>query len=70
MYYNKGGFQPHEKMEIILIVLIGGFLILILKHECHMDDGTVKAIMEFYNSWLEYYLYKFKRWIDKNVLKK
>ena len=67
---NNSGFQPLGKMEIMLIVLIGGFLIFILKHECHMDDGTVKAIMEFYNSWLEYYLYKFKRWIDKNVLKK
>lgn len=70
MKIDRCGIQPHEKMEIILIVLIGGFLILILKYECHMDDGTVKAIMEFYNSWLGYYLYKFKRWIDKNVLKK
>lgn len=67
---NKGGIQPQEKMEMMLIVLIGVFLIYILKYECHMDDGTVKAIMEFYNSWLEYYLYKFKRWIDKYVLKK
>lgn len=70
MKIDRGGIQPHEKMEIILIVLIGGFLILILKYECHMDDGTVKAIMDFYNSWLECYLYIFKRWIDKYVLKK
>lgn len=35
-----------------------------------MDDGTVKAIIEFYNYWLWYYLYKFKKWIDKYVLKK
>ena len=54
----------------MLIVLIGGFLIYILKYECHMDDGTVKAIIEFYNYWLWCYLYKFKKWIDKYVLKK
>lgn len=67
---DSSGFQPLGKMEMILVVLIGGFLILILKHECHMDDGTVKAIIEFYNSWLGCYLYKFKRRIDKYVLKK
>ena len=44
----KCGLQPQEKLEKMLIVLIGGFLICILKHECHMDDGTVKAIIEFY----------------------
>ena len=66
----KGGLQPQEEMEKTLIVLIGGFLIYILKHECHMDDGTVKAIIEFYNYWLWCYLYKFNRWIDKYVLKK
>lgn len=44
----KCGLQPQEKLEKMLIVLIGGFLIYILKHECHMDDGTVKAIIEFY----------------------
>ena len=48
MKEDRGGLQPQEKMEIILIVLIGGFLIYILKHECHMDNGTVKAIIEFY----------------------
>lgn len=47
----KCGLQPQEKLEKMLIVLIGGFLIYILKHECHMDDGTVKAIIEFYNYW-------------------
>ncbi len=41
----KCGLQPQEKLEKMLIVLIGGFLIYILKHECHMDDGTVKAII-------------------------
>ena len=48
----KGGLQPQEKKEKMLIVLIGGFLIYILKYECHMDDRTVKAIIEFYNYWL------------------
>lgn len=66
----KCGLQPQEKLEKMLIVLIGGFLIYMLKHECHMDDGTVKAIIEFYNYWLWCYLYKFKKWIDKYVLKK
>ena len=61
----KGGLQPQEKKEKMLIVLIGGFLIYILKYECHMDDGTVKAIIEFYNYWLWCYLYKFKKWIDR-----
>ena len=41
----KCGLQQQEKLEKMLIVLIGGFLIYILKHECHMDDGTVKAII-------------------------
>jgi hypothetical protein len=36
----KCGLQPQEKLEKMLIVLIGGFLIYILKHECHMDNGT------------------------------
>lgn len=66
----KCGLQPQEKLEKMLVVLIGGFLIYILKHECHMDDGTVKAIIEFYNYLLWCYLYKFKKWIDKYVLKK
>ncbi len=35
-----------------------------------MDDGTVKAIIEVYNSWSGYYLRKLKWWIDKFVLKK
>lgn len=70
MKEDRGGLQPQEKMEIILIVLIGGFLIYILKHECHMDNGTVQVIIEFYNYWLCCYLYKFNRWIDKYVLKK
>lgn len=37
----KCGLQPQEKLEKMLIVLIDGFLIYILKHECHMDNGTV-----------------------------
>ena len=56
----KGGLQPQEKKEKMLIVLIGGFLIYILKYECHMDDGTVKAIIEVYNIWAGYYLCKLK----------
>ena len=44
----KCGLQPQEKLEKMLIVLIGGFLILQKKYECHMDDGTLKAIIEFY----------------------
>lgn len=70
MINNKSGIQPHEKMEMILVVLIGVFLIYILKHECHMDDGTVKAFIEVYTSWAGYFLNRIKRWIDKNVLKK
>ena len=31
-----GGLQPQEKTEMILIVLIGVFLIIILKHTFHM----------------------------------
>ena len=50
----KCGLQPQEKLEKMLIVLIGGFLIYILKHECHMDNGTVKAIIEFYASLRSY----------------
>ena len=45
----KGGLQPQEEMEKMLIVLIGVFQIIILKLVCHMDDGTVKAIIEVYN---------------------
>lgn len=66
----KCGLLPQEKKEKMLIALIGGFLIIILKQVCHMDDGTVKAIIEVYNSWSGYYLRKLKWWIDKFVLKK
>lgn len=55
---------------MILIVLIGVFLIIILKHTFHMDDGTVKAIIEVYNFWAGYYLCKLKWCINKYVLKK
>ena len=54
----------------MLIVLIGVFLISILKQVCHMDDGTVKAIIEVYNSWAGYYLCNLKWCINKYVLKK
>lgn len=57
-------------MEMMLIVLIGVFLISILKQVCHMDDGTVKAIIEVYNSWAGYYLCNLKWCINKYVLKK
>ena len=65
----KGGLQPQEKKEKILIELIGVFLIIILK-EGHMDDGTVKAILEAYNFYAGYYLCKLKWGINKYVLKK
>jgi hypothetical protein len=65
----KGGLQPQEKKEKILIELIGVFLIIILK-EGHMDDGTVKAILEAYNFYAGYYLCKLKWCINKYVLKK
>ena len=51
-----GGLQPQEKTEMILIVLIGVFLIIILKHTFHMDDETVKAIIEAYNFYVGYIL--------------
>ena len=54
----------------MLIVLIGVFQIIILKLVCHMDDGTVKAIIEVYNFWAGYYLCKLKWCINKYVLKK
>lgn len=66
----KGGLQSQEEMEKMLIVLIGVFLIIILKLVCHMDDGTVKAIIEVYNFWAGYYLCKLKWCINKYVLKK
>ena len=66
----KGGLQPQEEMEKMLIVLIGVFQIIILKLVCHMDDGTVKAIIEVYNIWAGYYLCKLKWCIKKYVLKK
>lgn len=66
----KDGLQPQEEMEKMLIVLIGVFLIIILKLVCHMDDGTVKAIIEVYNFWAGYYLCKLKWCINKYVLKK
>lgn len=40
----KGGLQPQEEMEKMLIVLIGVFLIIILKHRFHMDEGTVTSM--------------------------
>ncbi len=65
-----GGLQPQEKTEMILIVLIGVFLIIILKHTFHMDDGTVKAIIEAYNFYVGYILNVFKWCINEYVLKK
>ena len=70
MKEDRGGLQPQEKMEMMLIVLIGVFLISILKQVCHMDDGTVKAIIEVYSSWAGYYLCSLKWCINKYVLKK
>ena len=69
-YNFIGGLQPQEKTEMILIILIGVFLIIILKHTFYMDDGTVKAIIEFYNFYAVYILNVFKWCINKYVLKK
>lgn len=70
MKEDRGGLQPQEKMEIILKVLIGLYLIFKLDEKLPMDEATMKVILEFYNYWLWCYLYKFNRWIDKYVLKK
>lgn len=67
---NIDGIQPQEKMEIMLIVVIGLYLIFKLKQKFYMDDGTVKAFVEVYTSWAGYFLNRIKRWIDKYVLKK
>lgn len=67
---NIDGIQPQEKMEIMLIVVIGLYLIFKLKQKFYMDDGTVKAFIEVYTSWACYFLNRIKRWIDKYVLKK
>ncbi len=67
---NNSGFQPLGKMEIMLIVVIGLYLIFNLKQKFYMDDGTVKAFIEVYTSWAGYFLNRIKRWIDKYVLKK
>lgn len=67
---NIGGIQPQEKMEKMLIVVIGLYLIFKLKQKFYMDDGTVKAFIEVYTSWAGYFLNRIKRWIDKYVLKK
>ena len=69
-YNFTGGLQPQDKTEMILIVLIGVFLIIILKHRFHMDDGTVKAIIEAYNFYAGYILNVFKWCINEYVLKK
>lgn len=67
---NNSGFQPLGKMEMMLIVFIGLYLIFKLKQKFYMDDGTVKAFIEVYTSWAGYFLNRIKRWIDKYVLKK
>lgn len=64
------GLQPQDKTEMILIVLIGVFLIIILKLTFHMDDGTVKTIIEAYNFYTGYILNVSKWCINKYVLKK
>lgn len=65
-----GGLQPQEKTEMIFTVLIGVFLIIISKHTFHMDDGTVKAIIEAYNFYAVYILNVFKWYINEYVLNK
>ena len=67
---DSSGFQPLGKMEMMLIVFIGLYLILELKKNFYIDDGIVKALIEVYTSWAGYFLNRIKRWIDKYVLKK
>lgn len=47
MKKDKGGLQPQEKMEIILKVLIGLYLINKLDEKLPMDEATMKVIIVF-----------------------
>ncbi len=65
-----GGLQPRKKMEMLLIVLVGVFLTFKLKQKFHMDDGTIKVILEIYFFYAKNILNRIKWYIDKYVLKK
>lgn len=64
------GLQPRKKMEMLLIVLVGVFLTFKLKQKLHMDDGTIKVILEIYFFYAKNILNRIKWYIDKYVLKK
>lgn len=70
MKKDKGGLQPQEKMEIILKVLIGLYLINKLDEKLPMDEATMKVIIVFCIFHVGDYLRLLKWWIDKYVLKK
>jgi hypothetical protein len=70
MKKDKGGLQPQEKMEIILKVLIGLYLINKLDEKLPMDEATMKVIIVFCIFHAGDYLRLLKWWIDKYVLKK
>lgn len=65
-----GGLQPRKKMEMLLIVLVGVFLTFKLKQKLHMDDGTIKVILEIYVFYAWNILNRIKWYIGKYVLKK
>ncbi|WP_270533053.1 hypothetical protein [Segatella copri] len=67
--YN-GRLQPYKKMEIILKVLIGLYLIFKLDEKLPMDEATMKVILDFCIFHAGDYLRLLKWWIDKYVLKK
>ena len=69
MIYNR--WTPTtKKMEMLLIVLVGVFLIYKFKQKLHMDDGTIKVILEIYVFYARNILNRIKWYIDKYVLKK
>ncbi len=70
MKKDRGGLQSRKKMEMLLIVLIGVFLTFKLKQKLHMDDGTIKVILEIYVFYARNIRYRIKWYIDKYVLKK
>lgn len=70
MKKDKGGLHPQEKMEIILKVLIGLYLINKLDEKLPMDEATMKVIIVFCIFHAGDYLRLLKWWIDKYVLKK
>lgn len=70
MKKDRGGLQSRKKMEMLLIVLIGVFLTFKLKQKLHMDDGTIKVILEIYVFYARNIRYRIKLYIDKYVLKK